>query len=279
MTNNKVAILLATYNGAHYLREQLDSLFNQTLTEWTLYIHDDGSQDDTISIIHKYAKRHDNIKLLNYPSTGGAKDNFLSMLQNVEADYYFFCDQDDVWAEDKVEAELIKMKAEERQYPSMPLVIYSDLYIVDETLHITHDSFFKYEGIYPEFLTTFNSLAASNICPGCTMLINKQARSSTIFPANKATMHDAWINLCTMRAGGKLIGIQRPLVYYRQHGDNTLGARNADELTIAYRIKHFKSLTQLNKEYYAMLKALNYGSIIKYIFFKLVYKIRIRVQK
>lgn len=85
-----IAILLATYNGEKYLREQLDSLYQQTFTNWNIYIHDDGSTDHTSDILNEFAEKHDNFIILDYPSQHGAKDNFLSMLQAVDADYYFF---------------------------------------------------------------------------------------------------------------------------------------------------------------------------------------------
>ena len=75
-----LAILLATYNGEAYLDEQLHSLLNQSYKDWSLYIHDDGSSDGTVSIIKRYADMYDNIIVLNYISGTGAKDNFLSIV-------------------------------------------------------------------------------------------------------------------------------------------------------------------------------------------------------
>jgi rhamnosyltransferase len=103
-----IAILLATYNGGQYLMEQLDSLLQQTCQEWTLYIHDDGSTDNTYDILREYSQKHSNIYVLEYESQRGAMGNFLSLLQRVEADYYMFCDQDDVWLKQKVIKEFAK---------------------------------------------------------------------------------------------------------------------------------------------------------------------------
>ena len=102
MTNlpadDKIAIILATYNGGKYLREQLDSIFAQTYTKWHLFIHDDGSVDDTNQIIMEYRFRNpDKITIVEGVSTGGAKNNFYFLLKNVEASLYMFSDQDDVW--------------------------------------------------------------------------------------------------------------------------------------------------------------------------------------
>ncbi|MBR4154305.1 MAG: glycosyltransferase [Paludibacteraceae bacterium] len=107
--NKSVAILMATYNGAKYLREQIDSLFVQTYRDWTLYIQDDGSKDATLDIIKEYSDER--IVLVDVGLTRqGAGMNFMSLLNMVESEYYMFCDQDDVWFEDKMEKELARMK-------------------------------------------------------------------------------------------------------------------------------------------------------------------------
>ena len=107
---DNLAILMATFNGEAYIEQQLQSLYRQSYKEWTLYIHDDGSTDGTVNIINQYAKKHDNIIVFHYTSGTGAKDNFLSMLARIDAHYYMFCDQDDVWLENKIEESLLKMK-------------------------------------------------------------------------------------------------------------------------------------------------------------------------
>lgn len=89
MEKTTTAILLATYNGAHYLREQIESIYTQTYQDWTLYVHDDGSTDGTQEILAEYAKTKANFVVLDYPSQHGAKANFMSLLKMVEASYYF----------------------------------------------------------------------------------------------------------------------------------------------------------------------------------------------
>ena len=93
-----IAILLTTYNGAVYLRRQIDSILGQDTGGWHLYVHDDGSADGTVEILKEYQTGYpDIITVLDYPSQGGAMKNFFSMLQRVDAEYYMFSDQDDVW--------------------------------------------------------------------------------------------------------------------------------------------------------------------------------------
>lgn len=277
MTTNKkkVAILLATYNGERYIKEQLDSLYAQTYKDWILYVHDDGSSDDTMEILKDYQQKHNNIMILDYPPTGGAKNNFLSLLQKVEADYYFFSDQDDVWSKEKVSLSLKKMLGMEHNNPSKPIVVFCDLYVVDRNLDVIDKSFFDHDGIHPEFLTTFPELGASSICPGCAMAFNKKAKESIIFPADKAIMHDSWTVLCTLKAGGMLGWIKKPLIKYRQHGDNTQGARDIKDLTLSYRFANIRKIIRMNINYFKMLRSLGYGSVIKFLWSKILYKYRI----
>jgi glycosyltransferase involved in cell wall biosynthesis len=275
---SNIAILMATFNGGDYLEEQIDSLLNQSYKDWTLYIHDDGSSDNTEEIIEKYASKYENIIQLKYNSTHGSKDNFFSLLNSVDANYYFFCDQDDVWHKDKIMLSLSKMKELEETNTDKPIIIHTDLFVVDSKLNIINDSFMHYTGIHTEFLNTFNECGAASFITGCTMLMNKKAKECIIYPANKATMHDAWITLCTIKANGIIFCIKKPLVYYRQHGSNLLGARSEKTNTLSYRICHLKYIYELNYKTYVMLKELGYGSIFKYIKYKMIYKHRIKNQ-
>ena len=99
-----IAILMSTYNGERYLREQIDSLLNQTYKDWKLYIRDDGSTDETISIIESYVNDYPDLIVLLKDDLGnlGSARSFMRILSVVDADYYMFCDQDDVWLPNKV---------------------------------------------------------------------------------------------------------------------------------------------------------------------------------
>ena len=140
-TTEHIAILMATYNGAKYLREQIDSILSQTSGLWHLYIHDDGSKDGTIEILNDYATRcAETVTVLDYPSQGGALQNFMSLLEKVEADYYMFSDQDDVWYPTKVEKSYLAMKEQEALHPDKPIIVHSDVRVVDSQLNVLHPS-------------------------------------------------------------------------------------------------------------------------------------------
>lgn len=267
------AILMATFNGERHLREQLDSLFTQSSKEWTLYVHDDGSDDDTRQILDEYARTHSNMQVLDYESQHGACANFLSLLERVDAEHYFFCDQDDVWDTDKVRLSLEEMHRQERLHPDLPIVVHSDLLVTDGELNVLDTSFLRYTGLAPEYLSTFDT-AVLPFATGCTMLLNRGARDAVLRHKGRPTMHDVWTVLCTLREGGRVALIRQPLVSYRQHGHNTLGARDIRQVNLNYRWRHLRDIVGDNARHYAMLRTLDYGSPLKFIAQRIKYKLK-----
>ena len=203
MTNNNIAILMASYNGETYLKEQIDSLLAQTCRDWHLYVHDDGSKDGTVAIVKEYAEQYpEKVTLLDYPPQGGPCKNFLSMMDKVEAPYYMFCDQDDVWMPEKIALSIQEMKRLEDAHPQKPIVVFTDLHVVDEHLNITYDSMWRYTGIHPQYIKTFEDTGGhTSIATGCTMLFNKLSKTCCHYSFEKAIMHDCWVCLCTLRRG------------------------------------------------------------------------------
>lgn len=273
--NNNIAILLACYNGQEYIEEQIKSILSQSYSDFSLYIHDDDSKDSTVSIVRDLALNDRRIHLLDYSREGrGAMDNFFSLLKRVDSDYYMFADQDDVWKETKIEKSLLSMKEEEGKHPDKPVVVCTDLIVTDSNLNVIHDSYWKHAGIYPDYFTDFNKFAASSVSTGCTMLFNEKAKTAASRRPDKAIMHDAWVTLCTIRDGGILKCLPEAQIYYRQHGDNTLGASgtSAQSFDIFYRIRHMRKMFLQNKGQYEMLRALGYPSLFEYIKNKIAYK-------
>ena len=268
----KTAILLATYNGESFLREQIDSLYAQTFNDWTIYAHDDGSNDSSHEILVQYAATYDNFKILDYPSQHSAKDNFLSMLTLVDADYYLFCDQDDVWKTDKIEQEMKHMVDLELRTPEKPIAVFSDLTVVDRDLSVIEPSMWNAIGIKPELLTTFECGGVFEYVTGCTMMFNRKAKECIIYPAPKATMHDTWAVLCILRQGGIVSAVYKPLVYYRQHGDNTLGASNRSHRRLIHKLRNIRHIWYHDRNHWEMLKELGYGSFAKFLYYKYLHR-------
>ena len=269
MKSDHIAILMATYNGEKYLREQIDSLLSQSFEAWHLYIHDDGSTDTTISLLNEYSERWpEKISILNYPSYGSACKNFLSLVDRVDAEYYMFCDQDDIWLKDKIKIELNKIKEIESEFPDKPVIINTDLTVTDASLNVIHPSFWRYANIKHTFVKSFKDFAAINVATGCTMLFNKSAKLCIHKPYDKAIMHDAWLTLSVVACGGVFFSIDKPTILYRQHGENTLGARDAKKLTLCFRLKTFHQIIKNNIAHYQQMNAIGSISIAEYLYAK-----------
>ena len=170
-SKEEIAILLATYNGEKYLSEQLDSLLNQSFQKWCLYVHDDGSKDKTVSILRDYAAKYpDKIILIDAPPTGGAKYNFLFLLNVVDAPYFMFCDQDDVWLPEKIEKTYRWMKAVEQDKPAL---VFTDLQVVDQDGKLVAPRMSEYQKLNMK-KSRAEDFLAENVVTGCTVMINRQ---------------------------------------------------------------------------------------------------------
>lgn len=224
-STSKIAILLATYNGGKYLNQQIDSILNQTNQNWELFIHDDGSKDNTKDILANYKDTYSNkIHILDDKPTGGSKQNFFYLMNNVEADYIMFCDQDDIWQKNKIELTLKKMIEVEADI-NKPALVFTDLMVVNEDLSAISSSMAKYQSLNYSNID-FNSCLIQNVVTGCTTMINKSllltARTNN---TENIIMHDWWCALIASKYGN--IGfVNTPTIMYRQHGDNSVGAKN-----------------------------------------------------
>ena len=224
-----IAVLMATYNGEKYIEEQIDSILVQSYRDFKIYIHDDGSEDNTVNIIKKYAADYpERVVLVEGGPTGGSKNNFLYLLKNVEADYYMYTDQDDVWLPEKIarlKAKLDEIEGESGSNPKeTPIMIFGDMKVVDENLDVISESFIKYNNLDAKHLT-FNRLVVQNVVAGCTTLFNRALRDEGLKyrDADKLRWHDWWLALIAC-GKGKLAFVNESLQLYRQHGDNSIGA-------------------------------------------------------
>ncbi|MBQ8814216.1 MAG: glycosyltransferase family 2 protein [Lachnospiraceae bacterium] len=232
-----ISILMATYNGEKYLREQLDSILTQTEQNRILYVRDDGSTDKTLEIIHEYAMKYPGMIIPVHDDLGsqGCIRNFMAMLNYAQSDYYMFCDQDDIWMPDKVERTLKAMKAAETECGAasavknkackdvLPVCVHTDLQVVDESGAQVHPSFVEKLGLDAEG-ATFASLIYSNAVTGCTMMINQAMKKLLDEVPESCMMHDQWIGLLA-EGCGKRVYLPETTICYRQHGDNVMGAK------------------------------------------------------
>ncbi|WP_060825359.1 glycosyltransferase family 2 protein [Sulfurospirillum cavolei] len=233
MLNEKkyvIAICLSSYNGEKFLQQQLRSIANQSyeLSKILLIARDDGSIDKSYEILHKLVNNAViDVKLLNDRTNYGIKKSFeILMLKAFEfgVKYIMFCDQDDIWNTDKVEKTYNKMQELEGIHgKNIPLLVHSDLTVVGEKLDLISPSFWNYQHIDP-FKDSPNRLLLHNVVTGCTMMINRALAEKVKTIPDEAIMHDWWIALVAS-IFGKIAYIDKPLMFYRQHGQNDTGAK------------------------------------------------------
>jgi glycosyltransferase involved in cell wall biosynthesis len=220
-----VEVLLATYNGERFLREQIDSILTQDYVNLRVLARDDGSSDATVSILNEYAERFPNrFRLMpSSAGTGSPKDNFLILMRGASAQYVCFSDQDDIWLPDKVSRTKRAMDELESRWGSdTPLLVFTDARVVDDQLRTLHESFWAHEKIEPDRIHHLALLLGRSVVTGCTMLLNRRLLELSFAMPSDASMHDRWIGLlaCTI---GKACAVKAQTLLYRQHDRNVVG--------------------------------------------------------
>lgn len=251
-----ITVLLATYNGEKYLSEQLDSLLGQSFNNFKILIRDDGSVDGTKAIIDSYCEKYpDKISVIEGEKTGSACRNFFKLVDAVNDDYIMFCDQDDVWLPKKIEKTFKKMSEVESEAPGLPVLVHSDLKVVDKELNVLSDSFFEFQAISPE-RDKLNNLLVQNNVTGCTVMINREMLKLAKEAPKTCVMHDWWLALLAC-CFGRSAYIKEPLMLYRQHGNNQVGAKKATGLTfIINKFKTRKNVAQNYRNLYSQAESL-----------------------
>ncbi|WP_051143799.1 glycosyltransferase family 2 protein [Psychromonas hadalis] len=236
-----IDIVLATYNGEAFLAEQIESLQHSNgYDEWVnrIIVVDDGSTDATESIVKRFSLADKKISwVINDSGLHGASNNFTFGLSLTTAPYIMLCDQDDLWLPEKIQQSLDKIQTLEKQNGSMPLLVFTDKQIVDEKLQTICPSYFKLKNIPKNWHVKFANLCQQNVASGCTMLCNRALVDKAMPIPQQAYMHDWWLALVAHRCG-KLELIDKPLIKYRQHNNNSIGANYRSKLNL---------FTQFNK--------------------------------
>lgn len=225
-----VSVLLASYNGEKYIRDQLESILNQTFSDLSIVISDDLSTDGTPAVIREYEERYPGRirSLRNSERSGSAQNNFFRLLTSVSDEYVMLCDQDDVWILDKVEVTLREMKRLEAEWGAeIPLLVHGDLSVTDKMGCILHESMAKYQKIAIHDNRFSHYLVENNIT-GNTVMVNMAFLQLLAHIPEECVMHDWWLGLLAS-CFGRISYLDRPLVLYRQHGDNQVGSKSGKE--------------------------------------------------
>ncbi len=229
MKSERIEILMAAYNGAPYIGKQIDSILCQSDTNWHLTISDDGSTDGTDAIIDKYARQYPNKVQRVYSGRrfGGAKEHFFWMTEQCDAEYIAYCDDDDTWRADKLEKLRNAMQdAEARLGNDTPILVFSDQTVTDDKLNTLAPSLMRYQKQYFEHFD-YRSILMQNVVTGGAMMVNRALAKLALEckDPSQIIMHDWWMAVVAARFG-EIVYIDEPLGAYRQHGHNSVGAKN-----------------------------------------------------
>ena len=252
MQSRRIEILMAAYNGAPYIGEQIDSILQQTDTNWHLTISDDGSTDGTDAIIDEYTRQYsDSVqRVCSGQRFGGAKAHFFWMTQQCEAEYIAYCDDDDTWKADKLEKLRNAMQdAESRLGSNTPILVFSDQTVTDEKLSVIAPSLMRYQKQYFEHFD-YRSILLQNVVTGGAMMVNRALAKLALECADpsRVIMHDWWMAVVAARFG-EIVYIDEPLGAYRQHGSNSVGAKNVGSLAhILHKLGHTREIERTLKD-------------------------------
>lgn len=210
---------MATYNGEKYLVEQLDSIINQTYHNWNLLIRDDNSTDKTLEIIQNYHKKDKRIKILkDNKGNLGIVRNFEELLKSSESEFIMFSDQDDIWVENKLDMYLKMIE----KIKNKGFMIHSDAILFDKNKsNILKDTFISKKAINKGLENVFFNYFVQ----GATILISKEIKNFILPFPKEVYLHDRYIHLISELFFERIF-VNKALIYYRQHGDNQIGAKN-----------------------------------------------------
>lgn len=210
-----VSVLLSTYNGEKYLREQLDSLLVQQGVDLRIIARDDGSKDTTVEILKEYAGKDTRVSFFEGKNVGPAQSFFDLIMKSPDSDYYAFCDQDDVWDPDKL---MIAVSFLEKEDSSKPNMYYSNLRIVDQDLN-----FYRLSHSEPSIQKNKYSVLTEDMATGCTVVFNKKCTEYVRMGTPEyCSMHDTWIYMICKFFGETVYDFDAH-ISYRQHGNNVVG--------------------------------------------------------
>lgn len=265
-----VDILLSTYNGEKYLDDLIKSLYLQTYKNWNLIIRDDQSTDSTIEKI-KNLKMNDpeRIKILDSNNKNlGPKKSFEELLNVSNAEYIMFCDQDDYWLSTKVEASINRVKQIEASNPNKPVLLCTDLAVTDNNLNLINRSLWKFTKVDPNNIYHLYKLSINNPVVGCTVTINKKAKEKILPIHDCAIMHDWWSAL-VISNNGIMDYLKKPMILYRTHENNHIGAVKANGNFYKGKIFHFQETVKNNRKAFKMLKEIKpNASYLTFLYYK-----------
>lgn len=253
-----IDVLLPAYNGGAYIREQLQSIIDQDYAGLLrIHVRDDGSSDDTVAVVQQ-------MQALPLPSQrqlhltqrasgeGGVSHNVSALLRRVQhsADYIALADQDDVWLSYKLR---IQMEAMQKTAAALPVLVCTDLTVVDGHLTPLHHSLWQLQKLDPAWAARWQDLLVQNMVTGCTTLFNKAAMAVILpLPTVPGIFHDHWM-ATAVAYSGQVLPLAEQTVLYRQHGHNVEAAQHFNWAYSWHKLKQLPHIAQRSQHIAAAL--------------------------
>lgn len=267
---------MATYNGSKFLAAQIDSIIAQTNQEWTLYIQDDGSKDDTLEIIRDYSLKDERIVLVELGLTHqGCCNNFMTLLNVVESDYYMFSDQDDVWLPEKIDVSLVALLENEKENPERPILVFTDRILVNEKLDYIQNGNPMWNSRlrlseeecqrYVDTMFELNMLYLICIAGGNTMIFNHAAKSVSTHYLN-IRVHDSNLLINVKKNDGIIVPLLTPTLLYRSHSSQVCGVT---QTSLLKKVTALSRVIKSNARMFYIWKVYCEQSFIKFLYYRL----------
>jgi glycosyltransferase involved in cell wall biosynthesis len=290
-----ISVCMAICDGEKFLPAQMESILAQLAENDEVVIVDDASSDGSREFLTSLNDWR--IRLVRNESNVGVLKSFERALLEAKGEYIFFADQDDVWLDGKIEKTLGLLRQSEQKYgQDAPILVHTDLKIVNNSLHSIAESFWCYQNIHPRRGEILNRLLLQNVVTGCTVMINSRLRELALQIPHGAIMHDWWLALVAVLFG-QVVHLDEPTILYRQHDNNSVGAKRWGLKQMVRQARSFEAVRssmlhtmqqaqvlldryrdRMTSEQYSMIeaysrlpfmsKAERVGTMVKYKFFK-----------
>lgn len=234
---SSICILMSTYNGDLFLRDQLDSLYQQAYSNIVILVRDDGSADSTIQILKDYSEHFHNLHYYEGKNLKPAR-SFLDLIEHApKADYYAFCDQDDIWMEDKLSSAISKL------HDNNADLYYSSYTTADRVMKVLE------KDIQKPIMTTLGQAMVFASVTGCTMVFTERLLEfAKMYSPQKIMMHDSWLFKVALALDFKIVYDKQAHILYRQHDNNVIG--NHQSLLKKWKNRMRRLLSNTKRRYY-----------------------------
>lgn len=237
----RLSVALCTYNGARYLREQLQSIAGQSMPPDEIVVCDDGSTDETLQILNDFAAAATiPVRVHADGDRVGVVRNFERAIGRCSGDVIALADQDDVWLPEKLKVTVEALERAEKDCPGgIPILVHTDLWVVDSAKNVIAESFYEHQGmIRNKPSNPLPWLLVENYVTGCTLVMNRMLQEESMPIPCEAVMHDWWLALVAA-ARGRVVTLPAGTILYRQHGRNAVGARRRSLRRYVFGWKEF----------------------------------------